>query len=231
MARDPLAAADSASEAERNARRRAEELAGLQEESGHRQAQAKQLADELTEIDHTLTAIQSREIFKTADDLVQRDKAEAALAAAADQALASADRQRAHHRRAAARRLPQAQQAVLRAEADAEQLRSAADRDAQTAAERAAERDAAAVELAQAWRAWTGDARTSELLGDIEWSAHPVVGSLILDAEALVGHAEGELSGLDHVAAEAARPAPGKIAAEPARPRAAHGASRERRQA
>src|SRR2546421_5097250 len=102
MARDALAASDGATEAARNARRLADGLKGLQEESGHRKAQAKQLADELTEIDHTLTAIQSREIFKTADDLVQRDKAEAALAAAADQALAGAGRERAHHRRAVA---------------------------------------------------------------------------------------------------------------------------------
>src|SRR5437763_3321497 len=65
MARDTLASADAAIEAERNSRRRADELASLQKESGDLQAQAKQLADELTEIDHTLTAIQSREIFKT----------------------------------------------------------------------------------------------------------------------------------------------------------------------
>jgi len=335
-ARDTLAAADSATEAARNAHRRADELAGLAEESGHLQAQAKQLADELTEIDHTLAAIQSREIFKTADDLVQRDKAEAALAAAADQGLAGAGRERAHHgravadadrglaevreaaadaaaalaaareslgdadlpdgalpgevrvlerkppparalvrtsrhddpdpvdrpaaalaelipadpaaaqqsaaaaaagaaeraaagerRRAEARRLGQAQQEVARAEADAEQLRSAADRDARTAAERAAERDVAAVDLAQAWRAWTGDVRTSELLGNIEWPAHPAVGSLFLDAEALVGEAEGELSSLDHAAAEVARPAQGKIEAERARLNAAGEASRE----
>jgi hypothetical protein len=117
----------------------------------------------------------------------------------------------AERRRAEARRLAQAQQAVLSAEADAEQLRSAADRDARTAAERTAERDAAAVDLAQAWRAWTGDPRASELLGDIEWAAHPAVGPLILDAEALVGEAEGELHGLDQVAAEAAQPAQGKL--------------------
>jgi len=337
MARDTLASADAAIEAERNSRRRADELASLREESGDLQAQAKQLADELTEIDHTLTAIQSREIFKTADDLVQRDKAEAALATAADQALAAANRERAHHRRAVAdadrvlaeireaagdtaaalaaareslgdadlpdgalpgevrvletsppparvlvrtsrhddpepvnrpaaalaelipadpaaaqrgaaavaggaaeraaaaerrlaeaRRLAQAQQAVLRAEADAEQLRSAADRDARTAAEQAADRDAAAVDLAQAWRAWTGDASTRELLGDLDWLAHPAVGPLILDAEALAGEAEDELSGLDRAAAEAARPAQGKIEAERVRLDAAAEASRDR---
>jgi hypothetical protein len=96
---------------------------------------------------------------------------------------------------------------LLRAEADAEQLRSAADRDARTATERATERDTAAVDLAQAWRAWTSDAHTSELLGDVEWPVHPVVGPLILDAKALAGDADGDLFGLDQVAAEAARPA------------------------
>src|ERR1019366_8383814 len=87
-ARDTAAAADAVTEAEQAAGRRAAELAGLEEESGRRQAQAQQLTEELAEIDDVLKAIQSREIFKTADDLVQRDKAEAALAAAADQALA-----------------------------------------------------------------------------------------------------------------------------------------------
>jgi uncharacterized protein (TIGR02680 family) len=339
MAQDALAAAGSTAEAARNARRRADELSSLQEESGQLQAQAQQLADELTEIDHTLTAIQSREIFKTADDLVQRDKAEAALAAAADQALAGADRERAHHeravadadrvlaeireaaadtalalaaareslgganlpdgalpgevrvlernpptarvlkrasrhddpvpvnlpaaalaelipadpavagqsaaaaaagaaeraataerRRAEARRLAQAQQTVLKVEADAEHLRSAADRDARIAAAHASDRDAAAIDLAQAWRAWTGDARTSELLGDIDWRADPTVGGLILDAEALAGEAEGDLHGLDQVAAEVARPALGTIEAERARLNAADKADRGREQ-
>jgi hypothetical protein len=117
---------------------------------------------------------------------------------------------------------------VLRAEADAEQLRSAADRDARTAEEHAADRDAAAVELAQAWRAWTGDVRMCELLGDIDWPAHPAVGPLVLDAEALVGEAEDELSGLDRAAAEAARPAQGRIEAERVRLDAAAQASRDR---
>jgi uncharacterized protein (TIGR02680 family) len=336
MAADAVTAAGDAGEATRNARRRADELAALQEESGHLQAQARQLADVLTEIDHTLTAIQARDIFKTADDLVQRDKAEAALATAAEAALAGPDRERAHHRRAVAdadralaevreavgdtaaalaaareslgdaglpdgalpgeirlieqnspsarvlvrtsrhddpepvnrpaatlaelipadpatarpsaaaaaagaaeraaaaerrraeaRRLAQVQQAVLRAEADAEQLRSVADRDAQAAAERAAERDATAVILAREWRDWTSDARTSELLGHIDWRTHPAVGPLILDAEALVGEA-GELAGLDHAAAEAARPAQADIEAERARLDAAAEAGRDR---
>src|SRR5205823_4689421 len=84
------------------ARRRTDELAALAVESGRMAAQAKQLADVLAEIDYTLTAIKSREIFKTADDLVQRDKAEAALAAAADQGLTGANRERTRHRQAVA---------------------------------------------------------------------------------------------------------------------------------
>jgi hypothetical protein len=119
---------------------------------------------------------------------------------------------------------------LLRAEADAEQLRSAADRDARTATERATERDTAAVDLAQAWRAWTSDAHTSELLGDVEWPVHPVVGPLILDAKALAGDADGDLFGLDQVAAEAARPAQRnkEIEAERAVLNAADKAGRER---
>jgi len=61
---------------------------------------AQQLAGELTEIDKALRAIESRDIFKTADDLVQRDRAEKALAGAADQAIASAARDREGHARA-----------------------------------------------------------------------------------------------------------------------------------
>ena len=100
VARDTVAAAGAVTGAEAAAERRAAELAGLEEEAGRLQAQAQQLAEELAEIDDVLKAIQSREIFKTADDLVQRDRAEAALAAAADQALTGAERERANHARA-----------------------------------------------------------------------------------------------------------------------------------
>ena len=100
MARDTVDAAGAVTEAEATAKRRAAEYAQLEEESGRHQAEAQQLAEELSEIEDVLKAIQSREIFKTADDLVQRDKAEAALASAADQALAGAERERTSHARA-----------------------------------------------------------------------------------------------------------------------------------
>ena len=318
MARDTLAAADAVTEAEEVAARRAAELAELEEESNRLQGEAQQLAEELSEIDHVLAAIQSREIFKTADDLVQRDRAEKALAAAADQALTGAERERANHARAVddadralgelrqaadetaaalssaqeclrdaglpagglpaevrttervpaptpvllrtarhgdlesvirpaaafaeiipgdvngaqqmaaaavagaaerlalaqrrlseARRLADAQQQVLRAEADAEQLRAAADEDARTATEQAAERDTAAVALAQAWRAWTDDRQTRELLGELAWAAHPAIGPLILDAEALTGEADGSLDGLGRCGRRGRPPGPG----------------------
>ena len=367
MSRATLATADSVTEAEATAQRRATELAGLEAESGRLQSEAQQLAEELGEIDHALRAIESREIFKTADDLVQRDRAEAALAAAADQALAGAERERANHARAVddagralgelrqaaddaatvlsaarecladaglptgglpgevrtierspapapallrtsrhgdpepvirpaaalaeiipadtggaqqlaaaatasaaerlvlaerrlaeARRLAQAQQQVLRVEAEAEQLRAAADDDAQTAEERAAERDAAGVALAQAWRAWTDDRETRELLGERDWSAHPAVGPLILDAEALTGDPGGLagrdrardsgapagrdggsragrdgglLAGLDEAAGEAARPARASVEAGRARLDLDENRARERAEA
>jgi len=100
VARDTLGAADAVTGAEATAGRRADDLAGLEAESGGLQAEAQQLAEELEEIDHALAAIQSREIFKTADDLVQRDRAEKALATAAEQALTGAERERANHARA-----------------------------------------------------------------------------------------------------------------------------------
>ncbi len=336
MARGTLATADAVTEAEKTAALRAAELAGLDEERGRLAAQASQLSEELTEIEHALTAIQAREIFKTADDLVQRDKAEAALAAAADQALAGAERDRASHKRtvedadqaldevreaagdaatalaaareslgyaqlpagalpaevrvlerhsasspvlvrtsrhhdpdpvvrptatraeiipadpgaarqtaaaaaasaaertsaaerrlAEARRLADARQVVLGAEAEAEHLRGTADQDGQAAGDRAAERDAAAVALAQEWRGWTADATTRELLGEIDWAVHPAVGPLLLDAEALTGSAEGSLQALDDTAVEAARPAQATIEAERAGLDLADKASRE----
>jgi len=360
VARDTLGAADAVTEAEATASRRADELARLEAESGQLQAQAQQLAEELDEIDDVLQAIQSRDIFKTADDLVQRDRAEAALASTADQALAGAQRERANHARAVAdagralrdlrqaagdvatvlsatreslteaglpagglpgevrtieqdpapvtvlvrtsrhsdpeplarpaaalaeiipadtsgaqqlaaaaaasaaerltlaerrlaeaRRLAQAQQQVLSAEAEAEHLRAAADDDARVAEERAAERDVAGVALAQGWRAWTGGQETRELLGDMDWAAHPAVGPLILDAEALTGEVPaggagsaearaaearsggdgGSLAGLDEAAGEAARPARTAIDAERTHLDVAERSAREREEA
>jgi hypothetical protein len=99
----------------------------------------------------------------------------------------------AERRPAEARRLAEAQQQVLRVEAEAEHLRAAADEDARTAEKRATVPDAAAIALAQAWRAWTGDGETRQLLGQIDWATHRVIGLLILDAELLTGEDDGSL--------------------------------------
>jgi uncharacterized protein (TIGR02680 family) len=328
-AQDTLAATVAVTEAEAAAREQAASLAALEARSSHLEAQAQQLTEELAEIDYALEAIRDREIFKTADDLVQRDKAEKALAAATDQAITSAERERASHARAVsdaerflneltdsaaetatalaaareslrdaglaagnlpvevrvvgevpapvtalirdsrqgdpvpaarpattcadvfpedlaaagrdaataaaaaaerstlagrrlaeARRLEVAHQQVLLAEAEAEQLRGAAEEDARTAEERAGERDTEAVALAQAWRSWTVAA--TDLLGEVDWAANPVIGPLILDAEALIGEvqtgdSDASLGALDRAAEDSARPARAGIESERAR--------------
>ena len=100
LARDTLTAAGAVTEAGSMAGQRAAEFAALAEEAERREAAAQQLAEELTEIDDALKAMERREIFKTADDLVQRDRTVSALAEAAERALAEAGRERANHERA-----------------------------------------------------------------------------------------------------------------------------------
>ncbi len=334
---DTLAAADSVTAAERAAAQRAREVASLESEHGRLQSREQELTEGLTELDHALRAIESRDIFKTADDLVQRDRAVEALAGSADQALAGAERERAHHAQAvddaeqavrevrravadtatalaaareavqdaglpvgrlpvevraldrpsaggsavlrisrdgepraitrpaaslvdvvppdfddarqaaesarsgaadrqslAARRLDEARRlamqedAVARLAAEADRLAATAESDAQAADNRAAERDAAAVELAHAWRTWTADPATSDLLGDPDWAGHPLIGALLLDAEALAGRREDPLAELDDAAEAAARPARAALQTARAGLHAAERADRER---
>ena len=96
---EALDAAGSVDASRREAEERAREFAELQHEHGTLRAREKDLGDEVAELDNALHAIQSREIFKTADDLVQRDRTVAALADAVDQALAGAERERSSHAR------------------------------------------------------------------------------------------------------------------------------------
>jgi uncharacterized protein (TIGR02680 family) len=321
-ARETLAAATAVTEARNQAAQRADELASLEEESDQREAAVQQLTEERSEIEAALRAIEKREIFKTADDLVQRDQKVAELARSADRALAEAGRDRDHHARAVqdagralgelraatseaaaalaatrdalaeaglpaaglpeqistvehvadtgsallrvqrngdpqpvarpaaaratvvpadldaaqgmaqvaaasaverlgltqrrlqeARRLQQAEQQVLRMEAEAGQLRATAEEDAQAADDAAATRDTAAVALAEDWRAWCRDPQTTQLLGAIGWAAHPLIGPLIRDAELLAGDDGPTLDELDEVADVAARPARAAVAA------------------
>jgi uncharacterized protein (TIGR02680 family) len=99
-AQGTLAAADAVVAAERSAADRAREVAALERAYAGLQSHEQELSEGLAELDNALRAIESREIFKTADDLVQRDRAVAALARSADQALDGAERERANHRRA-----------------------------------------------------------------------------------------------------------------------------------
>lgn len=95
-----LEAVAAVTDAQHTAAAKAAERDALEAEYGRLQAEERRLIDDLAELDATLKAIESREIFKTADDLVQRDRAVAALATAVDQAFAGAARERANHDRA-----------------------------------------------------------------------------------------------------------------------------------
>ncbi|HEY1616098.1 MAG TPA: TIGR02680 family protein [Streptosporangiaceae bacterium] len=321
-AQETLAAAKAVTDARKRVVQRAAELESLEQESERLEAAVQQLTEERSEIDAALRAIEQREIFKTADDLVQRDSKVAELARSADRALAEAGREREHHARAVgdagralgelrdatgaaaaaltvtrdalagaglpaaglpeeirtvehaagsgsallrvqragdprpvarpaaaratlmppdldaardmaravaasaterlglarrrlqeARRLRQAEQQVLRMEAEAGQLRATAEEDAQGADDHAATRDTAAVDLVEAWRAWCRDPRTTRLLGETGWAAHPLVGPLIRDAEVLAGDNGPALNGLDEVADTAGRPPRAAVAA------------------
>jgi hypothetical protein len=99
-AQETLSAATAVTDARNLTLQRAGELAGLQEESERRAAAVQQLTEERDEIAAVLRAIEKREIFKTADDLVQRDRTVAELARSADQSLAEAGRGRDHHAQA-----------------------------------------------------------------------------------------------------------------------------------
>jgi len=99
-AQETLSAATAVTDARNLALQRAGELAALQEESERRSAAVQQLTEERAEIAAALRAIEKREIFKTADDLVQRDRTVAELARSADQSLAEAGRGRDHHTQA-----------------------------------------------------------------------------------------------------------------------------------
>jgi uncharacterized protein (TIGR02680 family) len=320
-AQETLTAATAVTEARNRATQRAEELAALEEESERREAAVQQLTEERSEIDAALRAIEKREIFKTADDLVQRDQKVAELARSAVRALAEAGRTRDQHGREVkdaeralgelqnvagdaaaalaetrnaltdaglpaaglpdeirvaehaaepgsallrtqrdgdpqpvqrpeaaqadvipadldaaqelaraaaagagermglarrrfdeAQRLDQAERHVLQVEAEAGQLRDAAEEDARTADSHARERDTAAVALAEAWRTWCRAPETAELLGETDWAAHPRLGPLLRDAAALAGDDGPPLDGLDEVAEVAARPARAAVA-------------------
>jgi uncharacterized protein (TIGR02680 family) len=315
-AQQTLTATAAVTDARHRAAQRAEELAALETASEQCEAAVQQLAEERSEIEAALRAIEKREIFKKADDLLQRDQKVAELARSADRALAEAGRSRGQHATAVAdagralgelhdvagdaaaalaetrdaladaglpaaglpdeirvaehaaepgsalvrtqrdgdpqpvqrpgaaradvipadldaaqglaraaaagagerlglaerrldeaQRLEQAERQVLQLEAEAGQLRDAAEEDAATADGHARERDTAAVALAEGWRAWCRDRQTIELLGETDWAAHPRLRLLLQDAEALAGDDGPSLDGLDEVAEVAARPA------------------------
>jgi uncharacterized protein (TIGR02680 family) len=107
-----------------------------------------------------------------------------------------------------ARDLVQRETSIAQAEALAEELALKAEDDAERAEGAADDRDGEARALATKWRQWTGDERTREVLGDVDWSGTSA-GALLLDAGTLTGVPgdSEDLRRLDAVAEEAAGPA------------------------
>ncbi|QNK83266.1 TIGR02680 family protein [Nakamurella sp. PAMC28650] len=92
--------ADDYLSGQKAARRTLRTLEQLMQEAVEKQAAHEDLRDQVGELNSAIEGIKGREIFKTADDLAQRDHAVAALAVAADAKLNSADVQRRNHGRA-----------------------------------------------------------------------------------------------------------------------------------
>ncbi len=127
-------------------------------------------------------------------------------------------RELAHARLLEARRLSVEEQKVRAAEADATRAEQQAENDVAQADIDETSRDERAIELITAWRSWSADPDTAALLGDIDWAADPVLGPLLLDADALTGDESTdsdplELQRIDDSAARLAQPVRDVLAA------------------
>ncbi|UGT60872.1 TIGR02680 family protein [Nocardia asteroides] len=138
--------------------------------------------------------------------LVPGDLAEPRAGAEASGRAAADRRDKADRRMREARRLDDEHRRIRNLEdAAADREHTAAD-----AAARAEDADAARDELAvgmnRGWRDWLDDPGTTRLLPEVD-RAHPVLAALLADPEALCGDADdAQLTGLDGLAAELARP-------------------------
>ncbi|WP_127127851.1 TIGR02680 family protein [Georgenia sp. SYP-B2076] len=145
------------------------------------------------------------------------DLEEAAARAGEVAAAAQARAGEAGNRHQGAVELARARTAADHVEDAAGEAAERRDADETVAGERGQDRDAAARELAAAWRAWTAQPRTAELLGDVGWAA-TAVGPLLFDVDVLGGDISGARDGaprldeLDRVAAEAADAARDRLA-------------------
>ncbi|KPM54301.1 hypothetical protein ACG83_20250 [Frankia sp. R43] len=145
-------------------------------------------------------------------DLIGLRAAAGSLREAADLRAA-----RATSRAADARRLSDDRAGVQRAVETADDAAVEAETAASRAEQEADERDREAVGLVERWRAWLGDPGTGDLLGDVDWSAQPTLGPLLLDRLVLCGtEADGpvDLSELDRAADDAAAGARDRLAGE-----------------
>ena len=82
-------------------------------------------------------------------------------------------------------------------------------------------REDAALALVDDWRAWIADPSTADLLGAVDWAAHPILGALLADRTALGDDGgEIELRELDRAADDAVSAATSVVVSELSRLRA-----------
>ncbi len=110
----------------------------------------------------------------------------------------------AENRAADARELARSRRKVDRATEEAAGAEQRADEATRASQEAADRREDTALSLVDHWRAWISDPATTDLLGAVDWAAHPILGILLADRMALSDDTgEIELRELDRAAEDA----------------------------
>ncbi|MGI5243266.1 TIGR02680 family protein [Dactylosporangium sp. CA-139066] len=119
--------------------------------------------------------------------LVPEDVGAVVEAARQVETAAHARSAQAGNRAADARVLAQERRQVETAAGKAREAEQRAEEDAQAAEQAGDQRDDIAIELVDAWRAWTTAPETMDLIGTTDWAAHPMLGVVLIDRTALCG--------------------------------------------
>ncbi|MFI6400411.1 TIGR02680 family protein [Rhodococcus coprophilus] len=93
-----VAAADRVSDTERELAAAEADAADLDTQAAAAETRLRERRDQLAELERAMRGLETHELFRTADDLAQRQLAVDALGLAADQAISAASRARAHER-------------------------------------------------------------------------------------------------------------------------------------
>lgn len=93
-----VAAADRVSDTDRELAAAEADAADLDTQAAAAETRLRERRDQLAELERAMRGLETHELFRTADDLAQRQAAVDALGLAADQAISAASRARAHER-------------------------------------------------------------------------------------------------------------------------------------